>query len=185
MSLDNGIKIRESTFEDASGVARVHIKSWQETYRGFMPDDYLKNLEANEGERRRAFWQNKLSNPEIRKTNWVAEKDEQILGFVSVGKSRDENPLTDGEIYAIYLLKAYQGQGIGRTLFEKGILLLKDLGMNSASLWVAKGNATEGFYKHLGGRLHGEKVDKCGGADALAECRYVWSELSIKGGSGA
>jgi len=168
------VKIRAAVAEDAVGVAQVHIRSWQETYRGLMPGNYLDNLNSLEGERRLGFWKKNLADSETARTTWVAQKDDEIIGFISVGKSRDKEPVADGEVYAIYLLKAHQGSGIGRALFDAGVTVLKEMGMKSASLWVAKGNETEGFCRHLGGLLQGEKIDKCGGMENIAECRYVW-----------
>ena len=168
------ITVRVAHPEDATNIAQVHIQSWQETYRGLMPDGYLDNLDSIEGERRLANWKKNLTNSETMRSTWVAEIDDEIIGFVSVGKGRDKEPIAEGEIYAIYLLKAYHGSGIGRALFDAGISVLKAMNMTSASLWVAKGNSTEGFYKHLGGVLQGEKIDKCGGVENLAEHRYVW-----------
>lgn len=174
MQKEKEIKIREAMPEDAVGVSRVHIESWQETYRGLMSDEYIENLESLEGQSRRSSWEKKLSDPELRQTIWVACSAEVIVGFVIVGKSRDEKPIADGEVYAIYLLKAYQGRGGGRLLFEKGLSLLRSRGMKSASLWVVAENSAEGFYRHLGGRSQGEKVDQCGGAKGIKQCRYVW-----------
>lgn len=173
------VTLRESQPEDAQGITDVHIKSWQETYRGLMPDSYLDSLNHEESARRLGRWQERLGNPDERKLSWIAEVDRIIIGFVSIGKCRDERPIADGEIYAIYLLKKYHGSGVGRALFERGFELLRNLGFLSASLWVVKGNPTEGFYRHLGGILRGEKIDSCGGISGIAEHRYVWSELFI------
>lgn len=183
MSLSE-IKVRAAKREDAPRIAHVHIKSWQETYRGLMPDSYIDNLESLEGKRRLEFWESNLSNEEGRRSTWVAQKDDalakEIVGFVSVGRTRDQLPISDGEIYAIYLLKLYHGQGVGRLLFESGITLLKEMEMKSAALWVAKGNKTEGFYRHLGGIPQGERVEKCGGAEAMQGVRYYWSSLRVR-----
>ncbi|GAA4160539.1 hypothetical protein GCM10022286_16670 [Gryllotalpicola daejeonensis] len=33
--------VRTATLEDAAGMARVHVRSWQETYRGLESDEVL------------------------------------------------------------------------------------------------------------------------------------------------
>lgn len=33
--------IRPMRLEDVTGIARVHARTWQTTYRGILPDDYL------------------------------------------------------------------------------------------------------------------------------------------------
>lgn len=47
------IQIRRANLSDASAIAGVHAASWQETYPGIVPDDFLKNLSV---ERRFVQW---------------------------------------------------------------------------------------------------------------------------------
>jgi len=85
------LKIRVAEAKDAAGIARIHIKSWQETYRGLMPNSYLDNLESVEGERRASFWRKNLSAPETRRCTWVAETNDEIIAFVSVAGVRTKS----------------------------------------------------------------------------------------------
>ncbi len=39
-----------------------------------------------------------------------------MVGFASGGPERDDIPGYDGELYGLYVLAAYQRQGIGRAL---------------------------------------------------------------------
>ncbi|WP_274857053.1 hypothetical protein [Bacillus methanolicus] len=36
--------IRKAVGDDAAQIARVHVKSWQETYKGLIDQNYLDNL---------------------------------------------------------------------------------------------------------------------------------------------
>lgn len=36
--------IRQMRIEDVAGIARVHARTWQTTYRGIIPDDYWTDL---------------------------------------------------------------------------------------------------------------------------------------------
>ena len=47
------VTIRVATEGDAAGIARVHVRSWQEAYAGIVPDAYLASLDADE---RTAQW---------------------------------------------------------------------------------------------------------------------------------
>lgn len=47
-------KIKKAKFEDVNGIAKVHVQSWREAYRGIVNDDYLKNLKISD---RRKKWQ--------------------------------------------------------------------------------------------------------------------------------
>lgn len=166
--------IREARPLDAIPIAEVHIRSWQETYRGLMTDFYLDNLPFAEGTARCNFWKGYLSDPANARRTWVAEENGDIVGFVNVGPNRDQTPVADGEINAIYLIRAHQKKGIGRKLFEVGMNQLKQFGLSSASLWVVRGNETENFYRHMGGVANGEMVEQCGGAKNIPQLRYVF-----------
>ena len=40
--------LRPAEPQDAMGVARVHVRSWQAGYRGLLPDAYLDGLRAED-----------------------------------------------------------------------------------------------------------------------------------------
>jgi hypothetical protein len=42
-------EVRKANVRDASAIAHVHLQSWQTTYAGIVPDEYLASL--NEVER--------------------------------------------------------------------------------------------------------------------------------------
>ena len=44
MDLDKNIEIVMAAQEMAYYIASVHIKTWQSTYKGIMPEDFLKGL---------------------------------------------------------------------------------------------------------------------------------------------
>ena len=93
--------IRPGTPADAEGVARVHIETWQAAYAHVLPREQLQATVE------RAEWHR--THPPI-----VAEVDGEIVGFVSVGASRDED--ADGELYAIYVHPDHWGTGAGHEL---------------------------------------------------------------------
>ena len=94
--------IRLGTPDDAKEVARVHVETWQAAYAHALPQEQLQALSVEE-----AVERSRRSPP-----TFVAERDEEILGFVSVGSSRD--PATDGELFAIYVHPQHWGTGVGR-----------------------------------------------------------------------
>lgn len=51
---------------------------------------------------------------------FVAIKDEQIVGFANYGKEHSGDSKFLGELFAIYVLKQFQGQGVGRELVRRG-----------------------------------------------------------------
>jgi GNAT superfamily N-acetyltransferase len=147
--------IRPAQPEDAPAIAHVHVESWRTTYKDLMPDEILANLSV---ERRETFWRDVISNPASPTFVYVAEMDDgQVVGFAAGGPERDNHPVYKGELYAIYLLQAYQGQGIGRAMVEQVARKLVENGFNNMLVWVLTGNAACHFYEALGGKEVGRK----------------------------
>ncbi len=92
-----------------------------------MPSERLAELSV---ERRARQWR-----------DWpplLAESGDVIVGFVSVGASRDAD--ADGELFAIYVDPDYWGSGVGRKLIAAGEERLRELGHVEAILWVLADN---------------------------------------------
>src|SRR6266545_7080984 len=78
-------QVRKAKVEDASGIAFVHVRSWQVAYRGHMPDEFLDGLDV---EKRTNMWREVTQDPD--KIVFVAEDwDGNIVGFSALGPSRD------------------------------------------------------------------------------------------------
>ena len=163
--------IRPATPADAEAIARVHVAAWREAYVGIVPDDFLASLSV---EKRLAMWRGIVAGP--RPLTFVAEAQGQVVGFVDGGPSRSPELPFDGELNAIYLLAAHQGQRIGRDLFAAVVDALRQAGYRSLLLWVLRDNPTVGFYRHLGGVPVGEKTESIGGKP-LVELAMGWSAL--------
>src|SRR5476649_2481496 len=80
--------IRKALPADAEAIAQVHISSWQQAYRDLMPVEYLNSLEATLAQRQ-SFWIRSIESGES--DVWVAELNKQVVGWISVGASRDED----------------------------------------------------------------------------------------------
>lgn len=166
-------QIRDAQVGDALGIATVHTLSWQTTYVGIMPDEFLKSLSI---EKRAEGWTRGLQNPIEGGFNIVAEEEGQIVGFASGGPERDGD---QGELYAVYLLKEYQGRGIGRDLFLEVARRVKDQGFAKMHLWVAKENyPSRAFYERMGGTVVSEKTMELAGSP-LAEVSYSYDLTAI------
>jgi endonuclease YncB( thermonuclease family) len=103
---------------------------------------------------------------------FVAELDNEVVGFASAGRSRDEEAANEGELYAIYLHPSCWDRGIGRALLERAEQSMREYGFERAILWVLEGNERgERFYRAAGWERHGRKLDTFGGAE-VSELRY-------------
>ena len=76
MSISDGVTVRRAVRTDAKSIARVHIDSWQSTYRGIVPDDYLAKLSYEEREK---MWDRIIADPS--KHTFLAE---------AAGRMRDD-----------------------------------------------------------------------------------------------
>jgi len=166
--------VRFANIEDADAIATVHVQSWQETYRGLMPDSVLDTLSV---ERRAKLWRHVLEeSTEERPVIAVAEHSGQIVGFANYGKEREGDSNFEGELAALYVLKAFHGQGLGRRLVQRSAAGLLNLGMSSMRLWVLKGNPAQKFYEHMGGEYLREKSFEIEG-NTLLEVAYGWRDI--------
>ncbi|SFG95769.1 L-amino acid N-acyltransferase YncA [Desulfotomaculum arcticum] len=167
------MKIRKANIIDALAIAEVRVDTWQTTYRGIIPDEHLDNLSYEDAE-------NSFSEL-ISKNNcflYVAENEVgEIVGFAAAGAERFENPYYQGEIYAMYVLKNNQRQGIGTLLFRSMLKELKQLGFFSVILWVLAGNRYKKFYEDHGGKQIEFKIMNINGFDAEL-IGYGWPDIS-------
>jgi ribosomal protein S18 acetylase RimI-like enzyme len=170
----NEIIIRKAEPKDVSAIAKVHVDSWRTAYAGIISDEYLANLSYDKRER---TWQDVISKQES--LTFVAEiAGKKIVGFVSGGLSRMEDSAYLGELFAIYLLKDFQGQGIGRRLVQALVDGFLEQNIESMLLWVLTENPACRFYESLGGKKIAEKkIDV--GSQILSECAYGWKDLRV------
>ena len=167
--------IRPATLADAAGIARVHVDAWRETYASILSADYLAGLSYAD---RAARWQRILADPEPGTSTFVAEDDTgQIVGFAGGGPRRDGPDAFAGELYAIYLLRCAQGQGVGRRLVAAVAGALAQAGMRAMLLWVFAANPARGFYEALGGQLLAQQPFELGGT-TLVEVAYGWPDVA-------
>jgi len=79
--------IREAKAIDATSIARVDVDSWQTTYTGIVPQDYLNSRSY---EQRTSVWQTRISDSTKLWPRWfvyVAEDDDgSIIGFAGKGR---------------------------------------------------------------------------------------------------
>ncbi|MEO8608236.1 MAG: GNAT family N-acetyltransferase [Chloroflexota bacterium] len=166
--------LRPAQLADIEEIARVQVETWRTTYKGIMPDELLANLTV---ESRLEIWRGPLSNPDSPSIIYVAEADGQIIGFAAGGPERSGHALYKVEIYAIYLLQAYQGRGIGRALMQAVVGRLIDKGFTAMLIWVAAKNPATHFYAALGGQPFASKTESFGGGE-VEEIAYGYDDIS-------
>lgn len=139
--------IRLATLDDAPGLAEVHVRSWQQAYKGIVPQAHLDSLSV---EWRQEKWRQNLSATASR--TYVAILHQRVAGFCSVGPCRDEDSQpSQAEVPAIYVHPDYWDQGLGRLLWDRAIQDAQADGANSISAWVlADNHPARAFYDRVG-----------------------------------
>ena len=143
-------EVRPARIEDVPAMARVHVRSWQQTYRGLMRDEILDD--PSFVARRERLWTAALSDERYAKHRTaVAEHCGQIVGIAMAGPPTADDSSLAAHLYVLYLLEDHHGSGAGTELLEAVIGPAE-----SASLWVADPNPrAQAFYRKHGFRPDG------------------------------
>ncbi len=173
------IRIRDARVEDAAGLARVRIETWRTAYRELIPAEVLAELDVEKEIQR---WQESLAQPALKRHVFVAQgvAGAGVVGFCSVGANREPDDEYSGELYAIYILQAYQRLGIGRRLMQAGAGWLRAQGHARFVLWVLRDNLpARHFYEALGGQAVREHQITIRGVD-LPEVGYGYEVANFQ-----
>ncbi|WP_316571731.1 GNAT family N-acetyltransferase [Neobacillus sp. YIM B06451] len=166
------ITIRKATVEDAEAIAKVHVESWQTTYKGIMDEGFLQRLSV---EKRKELWLNNI--PRVESIVLVAELGGEIVGFADGSPVKEgEYPGYDGDVTSIYFYEKHQGKGFGKQLLNQLLDEFRQQGFTSAIVKVLEDNAACRFYEALGARRLDENVIEVAGGKAKL-LTYAWDKL--------
>ena len=165
--------IRRATIDDANAIGTVHVTTWRTSYVGLMPQHVLDNLSIERSQER---WRNRLiAGHDL---IFVAEADEQVVGFVHGGVERTgEYPPYTSEINCLYLSQAYQRRGLGRQLVAT---IAQEFAPQHSGLmlWMLQGNPAQHFYESLGGTVVAEQTTEIYG-ELFPEIGYGWTDWCL------
>jgi GNAT superfamily N-acetyltransferase len=176
---DSTARLRRAVPDDSETIAALHVACWAETYRGLLPDALIDSMKMPG---RIIQWQRALERRADVQVIVAEDADGGLLGFASGGPARGGELGAAQEVYAIYVLRRAQRQGLGRALLQSlaGHLTLTALppAALDLGLWVLRDNApARAFYERLGGEPGGERMETREG-HALAEAAYRWRDLA-------
>lgn len=151
------MSVRDGRPHDALAIARVHVRSWQSAYRGIFDDAFLDSLRAEDRVGRYSLKGASRSGPQT----IVAERGGEIVGFTTVGPSRDADAADAAELYAVYVDPVAWGSGVGRQLMGAAYARIEALGFERAILWVLEGNErARHFYRSDGWQPDGARREE-------------------------
>ena len=162
--VSSSLAVRPARAEDVAQMARVHVRCWQESYRGLMPDAVLDDpglLAARE-----RLWTAVLTGERYRGNRVaVAERDGELIGIAMSGPPLDAGAAWARQLYVLYVIAADHGTGAGRALLEAVVDPEEPV-----ALWVADPNPrAQAFY-----RKHGFVADGAAQVeDGVREIRMV------------
>ena len=140
--------IRPATTEDALTISRIHAAAWRSTYEDILPKAYLDRLRDDHWTE---YFAQRIGKGSYK--SYVTIVKSKAVGCVTFGPNRmniagarqEENW---GEIYSIYVLPEFQGQGQGKALVKHAIRQMKEAGYRGCSLWILEANRSSRWFLH-------------------------------------
>jgi ribosomal protein S18 acetylase RimI-like enzyme len=143
--------IRRARPADAAAIADIHVRTWQAAYEHVFGAERLATLDAAQREQR---WRRSLEVGD--QVGFVAEWDEVVVGWATVGPSYEE--ASWGELYGIYVAPEAWGTGAGSALIRAAADELRAHGLEDAVLWVLADNPrARRFYEREGWATDGAR----------------------------
>ena len=164
--------IRSAIPADAAGMARLHVATWQETYRGIMSDEMLDDP-AFVSTRER-FWTIGLTDERFAHDRIaVAEQNGNLIGIAQSAAPTDTDATWSQQLNILYVLASAHGTGAGIALLDA--VISRD---TAAGLWVADPNPrAQAFYRKHGFIPDGSSKEEYG----IREIRMVRRALGERG----
>jgi GNAT superfamily N-acetyltransferase len=178
-----GPLIRPAIPDDAEGIARVHVKGWQEAYVGHLPQHVLDRQSVPA---RLRMWQGLLQEAASSRWTFVAiDPNAGIVGFAGGVRAK---PVMFGPAFKVpvlYVLQSHLRRGLGRKLMHALGVAMAQHGSGPVALWsLASNQSARSFYEAIGGRLVSVLTESDSNG-RLALAGYRWrhaGELAEKSG---
>lgn len=141
--LTNSIVIRHAEARDRRTILQVNRLAWQQAYTHIYTQQEIEALFEN-SIRQHGSW---TLQRDQRIGTLVAEYGGEVIGFIGVGTLINDKA---GEVTTFYIHPEFQGQGIGKSLWQYGLDMLRNEGCPSAWVWVLEKAPARKFYESVG-----------------------------------
>ncbi len=108
----------------------------------------------------------------------LVESKQGVVGYISAGPERLQDPVYGAEIYELYLLPQAQRQGLGRQLLANMAQQLHQMGFYTMLVWVLAQNPNRRFYEKCGGIYLRSKSIAFAGQSLRADA-YGWIDITL------
>jgi GNAT superfamily N-acetyltransferase len=157
--------VRLGTADDALAIETIRVRGWRVAYRHVLPANELDAMLIDSSR-----WRERLARPPAGWWTFVVENEGLVVGFASLGPSRDEPGV--GELYAIYVDPDAWSTGAGRALIERAEDELARH-YREATLWVLEDNPrARSFYERAGWHADGARKAEVRWGVRAPEVRY-------------
>lgn len=127
--------LRRAILGDVNRLGELHSASWSELYSSILSPEILADLGP---ETMGDLWKRFIFRGDAY-IQYVAEVDNEVVGFVGIGPGRETGFEDATELYFIYVDPAHRRSGIGRQLLQKA---------DADYLWIAEANReSRAFYR--------------------------------------
>jgi GNAT superfamily N-acetyltransferase len=141
------IEFKKAGFHDLETLARTRRKVWDTTYRGIYPDEKIDHYKSH--------WYMIRDRKRMMDPNqdyYLVMDGEECVGYFYYGTPHVKFKDYSFCLNALYLLPAYQGQGIGRRIFDHIRQVCRERGISKFFNGCNVHNLpAQGFYYKMGG----------------------------------
>lgn len=166
------VTIRSADRKDASTIAAINVRGWQEAFRGNIPEDFLDRMDPAE---RQSFVGRMIRTGHPYHVA-VAEDDGEVVGYVMLGPPMAEDLESSAvhELYSLYIEPDRIGTGLGRSLMDHALHYLRNGDWDEAVLWTFQdAQRTSRFYEKAGWYRDGaEKTREIPEGNPVIQVRY-------------
>lgn len=160
--------IRLALKKDCNELSKLKHNIWQDTYRGIYSDDKIDNFDY---EKNKFKFLSLVNNPDIKL--YVVEDRDKIVGYMSFGVPIRPFKDYEQEIGLLYILKEYQGRGIGKKLFNLAYNSIKKKGFREFFISCNKYNVSaQKFYEKMGGEII--SIDEDNEDKSISQVKYLY-----------
>ena len=144
--------VRPAILDDAEGIAKVHVKGWQEAYVGQLPQHVLDRQSVPA---RMRMWSGLLQEPPATRWTFVAiDPAAGVVGFVGGVRAKPTAYGPAFKVPVLYVLQSHLRRGLGRKLMHALGEAMARHGAGEVALWsLASNKAARAFYEAIDGRL--------------------------------